>query len=60
MTERNIIPPARPEDQYQDQERVLAELREILKNAIRSREQSDMAVKDVLTAIQAFRMEHKL
>ena len=58
MTERNIIPPARPEDQ--DQERVLAELREILKNAIRSREQSDMAVKDVLTAIQAFRREYKL
>ncbi len=60
MTECNIIPPARPEDQDQDQERVLAEIREILKNAIRSREQSDMAVKEVLTAIQVFRREHKL
>ena len=56
MTERNIIPPARPEDQ----ERVLDELRDILKEAIHFRMQSDLAVKEILTAIQAFRREYKL
>lgn len=56
MNKHHIIPPVCPEDQ----ERVLDELRGILKEAIRLREQSDLAVKEVLKTIQAFRKEHNL
>ena len=56
MNKHHIIPPACPEDQ----ERILDELRGILKEAIRFREQNDLAAKEVLKTIQAFRRECKL
>lgn len=56
MNKHHIIPPVRPEDQ----ERALDELRDLLEEAIHFRAQSDLAVKEILTAIQVFRREHKL
>lgn len=50
------IPPACPEDQ----ERILDELRDVLKEAMRLREQNDLAAKEVLKTIQAFRRECNL
>ena len=56
MNKHHTIPPACPKDQ----ERILGELRGVLKEAINFREQSDLAVKEVLKTIQAFRKEHNL